>query len=78
VLSRRVEDGIVLVHLETNRMYELNRTGARFWELLETSSNRAEIEEALASQFDVDRDELRREIDTLADELSAAGLLEQA
>ena len=30
-----VGDEVVLVHLRTNRIYTLNRTGARFWELLE-------------------------------------------
>jgi len=31
VVARRLEDEIVLVHLQKNRIYSLNRTGARFW-----------------------------------------------
>jgi hypothetical protein len=31
VVARRLKDEIVLVHLRTNRIYSLNRTGARFW-----------------------------------------------
>jgi hypothetical protein len=34
VVSRRLEDEVVLVHLRTNRIYKLNETGARLWELL--------------------------------------------
>jgi hypothetical protein len=32
VLAKRVDDEIVLVHLETNRIYELNRTRSVLWD----------------------------------------------
>jgi len=34
VLARRLPGGAVLVHMRTNRIFELNETGARIWELL--------------------------------------------
>ena len=43
-----VDDEVVLVNLQTNRIFALNPTGARFWELLEGGAGRAEIEETLA------------------------------
>lgn len=65
VLAKRVEDEVVLVHLETNRIYELNRTAAFLWDALAAGSTQAELEARLALEFDVERDELAREIDEL-------------
>lgn len=53
---------MVLVHLDTNRIYSLNRTAARFWELIADGCGRAEAEAQLAETFDVDEEELAREI----------------
>ena len=65
VLAKRVADEIVLVHLETNRIYELNRTAAFLWDALAAGSTQAELEERLALEFDVDPEQLAREIDEL-------------
>jgi hypothetical protein len=65
VLARRVDDEIVLVHLETSRIYELNRTAAFLWDALAAGSTQAELEERLALEFDVEREELAREIDEM-------------
>ena len=34
VLTRRLDRATILVHLVTNRIFELNETGTRVWELL--------------------------------------------
>src|SRR5215510_5014894 len=34
VIAKRLDDAAVLVHLGTNRIFELNGTGMRVWELL--------------------------------------------
>ncbi len=36
VTARRLGENIVLVHLGTDRIYELNPTAARIWELIQT------------------------------------------
>ena len=69
VVSQRVGEDVVLVHLKTNQIYALNETGARFWELLAKSLSRAEIESALHAEFDVALEPLRREIDALVVDL---------
>lgn len=76
VLTRRLDDERVLVHVGTGRIYSLNDTGARFWELLAQGCDREEIETALREEFTVDRETLRRELDRLETELVDAGLLE--
>jgi Coenzyme PQQ synthesis protein D (PqqD) len=76
VVHRRLGDEMVLVHLQTNEIFALNETGARFWELLAAGRSRAEIESTLTAEFDVTRVDLRREIDALLTELSRKSLVQ--
>lgn len=73
---RRLGDEVVIVHLRTNQIYRLNRTAARFWELVAEGSDRATAERVLAEEFDVGDDELRQETTSLVSELSNEGLLD--
>jgi len=70
VVSRRVGGEVVLVHLQTNQIFALNETGARFWELFEQRKTRPEIEAALTAEFDVSDDQVAREIDELLEALA--------
>jgi hypothetical protein len=69
VVSERVGDDLVLVHLGTNEIFALNPTGARFWELLVAGRSRGAIEEQLLVEYEVDRDILAAEIDAMVAEL---------
>jgi hypothetical protein len=75
VAYRELEGEIVLVHLGTNRIYSLNETGARFWELLASGSDRPEIERQLLDEFIIEPEELRREIDSMLGALADEGLV---
>jgi hypothetical protein len=75
VLAKRVDDEIVLVHLETNRIYELNRTAASLWDLLGTGLTPAELEQRLALEFDVERDHVAHEIEELLSQLASEQLI---
>jgi Coenzyme PQQ synthesis protein D (PqqD) len=77
VVARRLGDEIVLVHLQTNRIYLLNRTGARFWELLAEGDTRQTIEQRLLDEFEVDLADVAAEIDRLLTVLEDAGLVER-
>ncbi|MBD0329388.1 MAG: PqqD family protein [Thermoleophilia bacterium] len=76
VVSREVGEGAVLVHLRTNRIYNLNRTGAAVWRLLEQGRDLDEAEAELLQRFDVEAGELRADVARLVRELSAAGVLD--
>jgi hypothetical protein len=78
VVSRRVADDIVLVNLQSDEMYSLNSTGARAWELLSEGHDLEAIDATLADEYDVDVEEVRRERETLLDELKHRGLVEPA
>ena len=58
---------MVLVHLHTNEILELNETAARLWELLSQDGNVAAAESRLAEEYEVDPGQLRTEVEaTLA------------
>jgi hypothetical protein len=68
-------DKSVLVHMRTNKIYELNSTGARFWELLGEGHERAEIRQLMLREFDVAEADLDREIEDLLTALEKEGLI---
>ena len=75
VISRRLDDVVILINLRTNRIFELNSTGARLWELMSAGSSRAEISDAMLREFDVAEPELTKAIEGLAETLAAEGLI---
>ena len=76
VVSSRLGDAGVLVHLQTNRIFEVNATGLRIWELAGTGRTVGEIEDTLRGEFDVEPARLHTELLELVSELSREGLLE--
>jgi hypothetical protein len=75
VVGQRLGDEVVLVSLQTNRIFELNRTSGRFWELLQGETDRARIEERLLEEFEVNGTELSGEVDRLISSLADEGLV---
>ena len=75
VVSRRLGDEVVLVHLKTNRIFSLSPTGARFWELLSDGRSRTEIEAALLREYDVTPQQVTVEVDSLVRALGAERLV---
>ena len=66
---------MVLVHMGTNQVFELNRTGARIWELLTGGIGGGQLLAALTEEFEVDGDRIRGEVETILSELLSEGLV---
>ena len=64
-VAQRLGDEIVLVHMKTDRIFVLNRTGARLWELLCAGYDRADIQRLMLQEFDVSEAQLEREVEAL-------------
>lgn len=62
IMSERFGDEVVLLNLETNRFFSLNRTGARLWELLVSGQNLGAIEDQLCREFEVEPSEVSAEV----------------
>jgi hypothetical protein len=76
VVFRRLGDQMVLVHLGTNQIFELNETAARLWELLTPDGDVAAVESRLVEEFEVDPAQLRSEIDETLALLKSERLIE--
>ena len=75
VVARRLDDSVVLVNLDSNRIFTLNATGSRIWELLVGGHGPEEIQMVLEQEFDVDREQIEVELTSLVDELLSEGLV---
>jgi hypothetical protein len=76
VVAQRVGDEVIVVNLRTNRMHSLNRTGARFWDLLTAGHDLDRIHAQLLGEFEVDPAALRADIDAIVASLREAGLVQ--
>ena len=75
VLFERLEEKAILVHLHTNRIFELNGTATRLWELLEAGADAGELLSRMTSEFEVDGGQLASEIDAVLELLAQEGLI---
>jgi len=76
VVSSRLGDAGVLVNLRTNRILELNATGIRIWELIGDGQTMSGIARQLREEFDVDLDQVQRELTRLVADLEREGLVD--
>jgi hypothetical protein len=76
VLTRRVGEEVVLVHMGRNEVFSLNRTGARLWELLSEGRTHSEAVEQLTTEFDVSQETVEQEASRLMTMLERERLLE--
>ena len=75
VLARRMPGGAVLVHLGSNRIFELNETGARVWELLNEGLDQEQVLQRIVEEFDVDPPRAGAELRDLLERLAQERLL---
>ena len=75
VVGKDAGGDFVLVHLQTNKVYELNRTGARLWQLIGEGLSPQEAEGELSREFDVDAATVHAEVKALVEGLLAESLL---
>lgn len=70
VIYERLDGRLVLVHLRSNRIYELSSTASRFCELLTSGRDPATCLEVLDQEFDTSRELLCAEAQRLLETLS--------
>jgi coenzyme PQQ synthesis protein D (PqqD) len=76
VIAQRIGEEVALLHLKTNRFYELNRTAARLWELLGTGYDLANIHAQLLLEFDVHPAQLTSDLESILASLRAENLVQ--
>lgn len=76
VLVRNLDGESVLLNLETEKYFGLDRTGTRMFETVTRAPNVAAAFEELASEFEVEPETLRNHLIELLNQLVNNGLLE--
>ena len=61
--------------MRTNRIFELNETGARIWELLSEGIDQQTLLNRLVEEFDVDSERAAKEVAAVLDQLGREGLV---
>lgn len=77
VHTRRFDEELIVLHLGVGEYFSLDPVGSRIWEQLASGKTREDAVAALLVEFDVDEPTARADVDRLAGELFAAGLLEK-
>lgn len=77
VLGQRIGDTMLLINLQTDRMYELNYTATRLWELLNEGFNPSQIQQRLAEEFDADSSSIADEVSHLLSLLIKEALIHE-
>ena len=76
VVSNRLGEGGVVVNLRTNRIFELNPTGMRAWELMAECHRMQDIARRLQDEFAGDPDLVFAELQQLVADLAREGLID--
>ena len=75
VACTELDDGAVLLNLDTKYYFNLNETGLRIWQIMEDSLNSIEIAEKLAGEYDVDLENAKASVLRLLGELEKEELI---
>lgn len=75
MIARTVGNAAVLIHLESNRIFELNATGSRIWTLLEQGLDRDAVCARLQQEFDAPAAEVEQAVDELLSDLTRERLI---
>lgn len=70
VVSEKLGDEIVLVHLETGKIHHTNQTGSRIWELLQDGRTIEEMVEILQGEYGTAPGAVARDVHEFIDALS--------
>ena len=78
VIVRSLGESAIVIRLSTSRIYELNGTGARVWDLLDRGLTRDDIISTLEREFEIGTTNVSNAVDELLAALHAEGLMDRA
>lgn len=76
ILMRELDGEAVLLNLNSERYFGLDKVGTRMWTALCKFESIQAAYEVLISEYDVDADLLRRDLNALVEKLLKHGLVE--
>lgn len=75
VVAKRLDQATVLVDISTSRIFELNETGTRLWEMLGQGLDVERIVQQLVHEFNVAEAEAAAQVNRLLVRLQTEGLV---
>jgi len=75
VLSQVVSGETVLLDLKNESYFGLDEVGTRIWQLLLENRDMESVMETILSEYDVEAEQLRQDLDDLVQKLIEAGLV---
>ena len=75
VVCTELDDGAILLNLDTKYYYNLNETGLRIWQILDEVGTPLQIAKRLASEYDIDVEGAETSVFRLIKELEIEGLV---
>jgi Coenzyme PQQ synthesis protein D (PqqD) len=76
VVTRRLDDELVLLNLGTEDYFGLDEIGTRMWEVLSSAPSVQAALDQLLLEYDVEAARLRRDVEKLLSQLIDHGLIE--
>jgi hypothetical protein len=76
VMTRTVDEEVVILDLATGTYFGLDPVGARMWELMAEGKTLGEICERMLQEYEVTREKLEGDTLRLAEELKDRGLIQ--
>jgi hypothetical protein len=78
VMTRKVGDETVILHLGDGSYYGLDVIGTRIWTLLAEGRPPVDVCEAIVAEYEVTRSRAEQDLEALLNELLARGLVKSA
>ena len=75
VVYKPVGEELVLLDFQTGMYFGLDPVAVRIWQLIAAHRPLGEIADTLLAEYDVTREALEKDIDTLVEELERRGLV---
>ncbi|MEW6601378.1 MAG: PqqD family protein [Nitrospirota bacterium] len=75
VICTELDEGAVLLNLDTRYYFSLNETGLRIWQIMDECHDPSEIGEKLACEYEVEVDRSTSSVIRLIGELEREGLI---
>lgn len=75
VMARDVGSETVILNLESGVYFGLDPVGARIWQLMGEDKTLAEVCDAMLAEYDVTREDIERDVLSLAEALRAQQLI---
>jgi hypothetical protein len=77
VVCTELDDGAILLNLDTKYYYNLNETGLRIWQILDEVGTPLQIAKKLASEYEMHVEGVRTSVVRLISQLESEGLVIQ-